>query len=104
MSEESSVREGAGYDEAFGSGVESKDFSPSSGREMSTQSLYGEDECYAKEVEIEVGKEESWVDGGDAPDGEESDGEESDNGEGLPMGPQHVLEITIPLFFLRVGC
>ena len=23
---------------------------------------------------------------------------------GLPMGPQHVLEITIPLFFLRVGC
>ena len=31
MSEESSIREGAGYDEAFGSGDESKDFSPSSG-------------------------------------------------------------------------
>ena len=62
MSEESSVREGAGYDKAFGSGVESEDFSPSSRRETSAQSLDGEDECYAKEseeVEIEVGKEES---------------------------------------------
>ena len=35
MSEESSVCEGVGYDEAFGSGDESEDFSPSSGREMS---------------------------------------------------------------------
>ena len=62
MSEESSIREGAGYDEAFDSGVESEDFSPSSRRETSAQSLDGEDECYAKEseeVEIEVGKEES---------------------------------------------
>ena len=33
MSEESSVHEGAGYDEAFGSGDESEDFSPSLGRE-----------------------------------------------------------------------
>ena len=31
--EESSVREGVGYDEAFGSGDESEDFSPSSERE-----------------------------------------------------------------------
>ena len=44
MSEESLVREGAGYDEAFGLGVESEDFSPSLGRETSTQSLDGEDE------------------------------------------------------------
>lgn len=36
--EESSVREGAGYDEAFGLGDESEDFSPSSEREMSAQS------------------------------------------------------------------
>ena len=49
MSEESSVFEGAGYDEAFDSSDESKDFSPSSGREMSTQSLDGEDEGYAGE-------------------------------------------------------
>ena len=64
MSEESSIREGAGYFEAFGSSDESEDFSPSSGREMSTQSLDGEDECYAeesKEVEIEVGKEGSGL-------------------------------------------
>ena len=60
MSEESSVRKGAGYFEAFGSGDESEDFSPLSGRETSTQSLDGEYECYAEEseeVEIEVGKE-----------------------------------------------
>ena len=36
LSEESSVREGVGYDETFGSGDESKAFSPSSEREMST--------------------------------------------------------------------
>ena len=62
MSEESSVQEGAGYDEAFDSGDESEDFSPSSGRETSTQSLDGEDECYAEESEevgVEVGKERS---------------------------------------------
>ena len=35
--EESSVHEGAGYDEAFGSGDESEDFSPSSKRETSAQ-------------------------------------------------------------------
>ena len=51
MSEESSVQEGAGYDEAFGSGFESEDFSPSSRRETSAQSLDGEDECYAEESE-----------------------------------------------------
>ena len=96
MSEESSVHEGAGYDEAFGSGVESEDFSPSSGRETSAQSLDGEDECYAEDLEIEVGKE-SWFNGGDAPDGEENDGEdspdgdendgdESDDGEGFSEG------------------
>ena len=91
MSEESLVREGAGYDEAFGSGVESEDFSPSLGRETSAQSLDGEDERYAEEseeVEIEVGKEESWVDGGDAPDGEEGDGDDGEgSSEGALVGP-----------------
>ena len=85
MSEQSSVREGTGYDEAFGSGIELEDFSPSSGREMSAQSLDGEDECYVEDLEIEVGKE-SWIDGGDAPDGEESDDDESDDGEGSSEG------------------
>ena len=89
MSEELSVYEGAGYDEAFGSGDEFEDFSPSSGRETSAQSLDGEDECYAEEseeVEIEVGKEESWVDGEDAHNGEDGDGDEDDDGEGSSEG------------------
>ena len=89
MSEESLVRKGVGYDETFGSGNESEDFSPSSGREMSAQSLDGEDECYAEEseeVEVEVGKEGSWVDGDDAHDGEEGDGNEDDDGEGSSEG------------------
>ena len=89
MSEESSVSEGAGYDEAFGSGDESEDFSPSSGRETSTQSLDGEDKCYAEEseeVEIEVGNKGSWVDGRDALDREDGDGNGSDDGEGSSKG------------------
>ena len=85
MSKESLVRKGAGYDEAFGLGDESKDFSPSSGRKTSAQSLDGEDECYAEEseeVEVEVGKEGSWVDSEDAHDGEDGDGDEDDDGKG----------------------
>ena len=39
LCEESSVREGTGYDEAFGSGDESKDFSPSSERERRRTNL-----------------------------------------------------------------
>ena len=89
MSEDSLVREGAGYDEAFGSGDESEDFSPSSGRETLAQSLNGKDKCYAEEseeVEIEVGKEGSWVDRGDAHDGEDGDDDEDDDGEGSSKG------------------
>ena len=68
---------------------ESEDFSPSSGRETSAQSLDDEDECYAKEskeVEIEVGKEGSWVDGEDAHDREDGDDDEDDDGEGSSEG------------------
>ena len=89
MSEESSVRKGAGYNEAFSSGDEFEDFSPSSGRETSAQSLDGEDEYYAEEseeVEIEVGNEGSWVDGEDALDEEDGDGDGSDDGEGSNEG------------------
>ena len=95
LSAESSVREGAGYDEAFSSGDESEDFSPSSGREMLAQSFDGEDKAYAegsKEVGVgEVGKEGSWGDGGDDNDGEDGDGDEEDDGEesceGALVGP-----------------
>ena len=94
MSEESSVCEGAGYDEAFGSGDEFEDFSPSSGRETSAQSLDGEDEGYAEgseEVGVKVGKEGSQGDGGDDHDRENGDGDEEDDGEesceGASVGP-----------------
>ena len=89
ISEESSVYEGASYDEAFGSGDESEDFSPSSGRETSAQSLDGEGECYVEESEevgVKVGKEGSWVDGDDDHDGENRDGDEDDDGEGSSEG------------------
>ena len=103
MSEESSVREGTGYNKAFGSGDESEDFSPSSGREMSAQSLDGEDECYAEEseeVEVEVGKEGSWVDGDDAHDGEEGDSDEDDDGEGSSEGASVGPEDNRPFILL----
>ena len=89
MSEESSVQEGAGYDEAFDSGDESEDFSPSSGRETLAQSLDSEDEGYAEgseEVGVKVGKEGSWGDGGDDHDGEDGDGDKEDDGEGSCEG------------------
>ena len=91
---EESVREGAGYDEVFSSGDEYEDFSHSSGRETSAQSLNGEDEGYAEgseEVGVgEVGKEGSWGDSGDVDDGEDGDGDEEDEGvescEGASVG------------------
>ena len=54
---ESSVLEGGGYDEAFGSGDESENFSPSLKRETSTQSLDDDVESYAEGSE-EV--EDKW--------------------------------------------
>ena len=59
--EKSLVHEGAGYDKTFGSGDVSEDFSPSSERETSAQSLDGDVESYAEgseEVGVDkVGKE-----------------------------------------------
>ena len=73
LSEESSVREGAGYNETFGSGDESEAFSPSSERETLAQSPDG-DESYIEggeeaedggEDEVGEGREESGSDGND---------------------------------------
>ena len=50
---ESLVREGAGYDEAFGSSHQSEDFSLSSGRGMSARSADGNESCTGED---EVGK------------------------------------------------
>ena len=75
--EESSAREGVGYDETYGSGDES-DFSLSSERETSAQSP-DVDESLA-----EGDKEEERGDGTDV-DGEESDGDEGSS-EGTSEG------------------
>ena len=98
--EESSVREEAGYDETFGSGDESKDFSPSSERETSAQSPDGNDESYAersKEVEREdkVGKEGSGSDGDDDGDEEDDDGDE-ESCEGTSVGPRDNRPFILP--------
>ena len=87
--EESSVREGAGYDETFGSGDELEDFSPSSERETSARSPDG-DESYTKgdKDEVEEGRGENGSDGDDVDvDGDDGDGDEESSG-GISEGPR----------------
>ena len=105
LSEESSIHEGAGYDETFGLGDESKDFSPSSERETLAQSPDGEDEGYAErseEVGVDkVGKEGSGGDGGDDGDEEDGDSDEEDDGEesyeGTSVGPGDNRPFILPV-------
>ena len=63
-SEQSSVRDGAGYDEVFGLGDESEGFSRSSKRETSAQSP-NDDESYTEESEEVVDKGEDEVEEGE---------------------------------------
>ena len=90
LSEESSVRERAGYDETFGSSDEFEDFSPSLERKTSAQSPDDKDEGYIEGSE-EVGKEGSGGDGGDDGDEKDGDGDEEDGDgescEGTLVGP-----------------
>ena len=81
-SEESSVREGAGYNETFGSGDESEDFSPSLERER----------------ERDVGKEGSGSDGDDDGDEEDGDSDEEDKEscEGTSVGPRDNCSFILP--------
>ena len=84
LSEELSIRKGVGYDETFGLGDESRDFSPSSKREMSVQSPDGDDESYAKgseEVEgvNKVREEGNGSDGDNDGNKEDGDGDEEDD-------------------------
>ena len=97
-SEESSVREGASYDEAFGSSDEFEDFSLSSERETSTQSPDGDVENYvegSEEVEdegvdeVEEGERESGS------DGDEDDGDE-ESCEGTSRGPKDNHPFILP--------
>ena len=86
--EEPSIREGVGYDEAFGSGDESEDFSPSSKRETSARSP-NSDESYTEggKDEVEEEREEDESDGDDVDvDRDDSDGDEGSSG-GTSEGP-----------------
>ena len=83
--EESSVCEGAGYDETFGSGHELEDFSLSSERGTSARSLDSNESCTGEdEVKdgVEKGREGEGVKGGIYADGDGSDGDDSDGDEG----------------------
>ena len=98
--EESSVCEGAGYDETFGSGDESEDSLPSSERETTAHSPDGDVESYAEgseEVEREdkVGKEGSGSDGDDDGDEEDDDGDE-ESCEGTSVGPGDNCPFILP--------
>ena len=77
---ESSVRKGAGYDKAFGSGHESEDFSLSSGRGTSARSPDGNESCTSEDVG--KGREGEGVEGDMCTDGEGSDGDDSDEDQG----------------------
>ena len=96
---ESSVREGAGYDEAFGSGDESEDFLPLSERGTSARSPDGNESCTGED-EVGKGREGEEVEGDMCTDGEGSDGDSSDGDQG---DGEEDPEITVLSFFLRIG-
>ena len=85
--EESSVRERASYDEAFGSGDESEDFLTSSERGTSARSPDGnESDTEGGKDEVEKGREDEGVGGDTNVDGDDSDGDNSDRDEGPSEG------------------
>ena len=90
--EESSIRERAGYNEAFGSGDESEDSLTSLERGTSARSPDG-NESYTEggKDEVEKGREDEGVGGDTNVDGDDSDGDNSDEdegpNEGLSEGP-----------------
>ena len=77
-SEQSSVREGAGYDEAFGSSDESKGFSRSLEGETSAQSPNDDVESYAKESKEAVDEGEDEVEEGENENGSDRNEDDSD--------------------------
>ena len=100
LSEQSLVREGAGYDEAFGSSDEFEGFSHLSEREMSAQSFDSDVESYAEESEEVVDEREVEVEEGERESG--SDEDEDDGDEESCEGTLGVPEITILLFSPRI--
>ena len=99
--EESSVREGAGYDEVFGSGDESEDFLPSSERGTSARSP-DSNESYTEggKNEVKKGREDEGVGGDINVDGDDSDGDDSDGderpSEGVLEGPRDNRPFILP--------
>ena len=93
-SEQLSIREGAGYDEAFGLGDESKGFLRSSKRETSAQSPDGDVKSYAEESEEVVDKVEDG-EGESGSDREEDDGNE-ESCEGTSRGPRDNRPFILP--------
>ena len=88
-SEQSSIRDGAGYDKVFGSGDKSKGFSHSSERETSTQSPDDDVKSYVEENEEIVDEGKDKVEEGEresGSDGDEDDGDE-ESYEGTSGGP-----------------
>ena len=87
--EQSSVHNGAGYDEVFGSGDEAKGFSRSSEREMSAQSPDDGVESYIGESEEVVDEGEDEVEEGERESGSDGDEDEGDEEscEGTLGGP-----------------
>ena len=85
--EESSVREGAGYNEAFGSGDESEDSLTSLERGTSARSPDG-NESYTEggKDEVEKGREDEGVRGDTNVDGDDSDRDNSDEDKGPSKG------------------
>ena len=71
-SDQSLIRDGAGYDEVFGSGKESDGFSESSGREMLAQSPSNDVEDYVEGVGEKVVGE---IEGARENDGDEEEDE-----------------------------
>ena len=91
-SEQSSVHDGAGYDEVFGLGDESEGFSRSSERETSAQSPDGDVESYVE------GNEEEEV---DENEGEEESDRDEDEGDkesykGTSGGPRDNHPFILP--------
>ena len=86
-SEQSSVRNGAGYDEVFGSGQKFDDFSGSSERETSAQSLGNDVEDYVEGVKEElVGKDEGEGESDGDEDEDEGDKESYEEASVSPRG------------------
>ena len=97
-SEQSSVRDGAGYDEVFGLGDKSEGFSRSSERETSAQSPDDEVKSYVEENEEVVDEGEDEVEEGERESGSDRDEDDGDKEscEGTSGGPRDNRPFILP--------